>query len=277
VATAAFKKAARRAAFGLAASAAILGALGAGHHHEPATAPVAAVSSATHGGHLTTTFHHPFYDATRSAFVEAKDLHAGDLLQTPTGTAEVTARHLFHANTTTYDLTIGDLHTYYVRAGDTPVLVHNCDIHGGLSNEEEAYHAHIAADVLQQARHRATNETIAGVRGAQGQFGTTAVIGVRNTTTRSISIRTAVNHGGEAPNSWPQWAKDAFVQGDGHAETTILNSLADDEEAVFGAASRNICLGCHSALSSDPDIIIGGKEFAGGPKASPFRMFWRQH
>jgi hypothetical protein len=32
---------------------------------------------------------------------------------------------IYHANTTTYDLTIDGLHTYYVVAGGTPVLVHN--------------------------------------------------------------------------------------------------------------------------------------------------------
>ncbi|MFE4548585.1 DNA/RNA non-specific endonuclease, partial [Streptomyces sp. NPDC056785] len=144
------RKVARKAAFGLAASAAVLGALAATHGHhgqEPATAPVAVVSGAASGqdskaagatgaahasddakgAHLTTTFHHPFYDETQSAFVEAKDLHKGDVLQTPTGTAEVTGVRLFHAHTTTYDLTIGTLHTYYVEAGDTPVLVHNCN------------------------------------------------------------------------------------------------------------------------------------------------------
>ncbi|QIY96386.2 LamG-like jellyroll fold domain-containing protein [Streptomyces sp. S1D4-11] len=140
------RKVARKAAFGLAASAAVLGALAASHGHgqEPATAPVAAVSntaSAQHTkvvlgaedaqvAHLTTTFHHPFYDETQSAFVDAKDLHTGDVLQTPTGTAEVTGVRLYHANTTTYDLTIGTLHTYYVLAGDAPVLVHNCQ--GGV-------------------------------------------------------------------------------------------------------------------------------------------------
>ncbi|MFE9765900.1 LamG-like jellyroll fold domain-containing protein [Streptomyces sp. NPDC005808] len=143
------RKVARKAAFGLAASAAVLGALAASHGHhgqEPATVPMAAVSSAmsaqdtkaagtteaaptgddAKSAHLTTTFHHPFYDETQSAFVEAKDLHTGDVLQTPTGTAEVTGVRLYHANTTTYDLTVGSLHTYYVEAGDTPVLVHNC-------------------------------------------------------------------------------------------------------------------------------------------------------
>ncbi|MBR7829703.1 hypothetical protein KDK95_25580 [Actinospica sp. MGRD01-02] len=75
---------------------------------------------------LTTTFHHPFYDVTQGAFVQAQYLKTGDELQTPTGTAEIANIHLYHANTTTYDLTIGELHTYYVLAGSTPVLVHNC-------------------------------------------------------------------------------------------------------------------------------------------------------
>ncbi|MFJ1653392.1 LamG-like jellyroll fold domain-containing protein [Streptomyces sp. NPDC088337] len=132
------RKAARKAAFGLAASAAVLGALSAGHGHGHGDArqPVAAVSQVSstpatkadaQDARLTTTFHHPFYDQTQSAFVEAKDLKPGDVLQTPTGTAQVTGVRLYHANTTTYDLTIGTLHTYYVEAGDTSVLVHNCN------------------------------------------------------------------------------------------------------------------------------------------------------
>lgn len=84
-------------------------------------------TSTTHAGSLTTTFHHPFYDATQQAFVEAKSLKIGDQLQTTVGRAEVTGIRLYHADTTTYDLTIGDLHTYYVVAGFTPILVHNSD------------------------------------------------------------------------------------------------------------------------------------------------------
>jgi hypothetical protein len=61
------------------------------------------------------------------SFVQAQDLHVGDILQTTTGQAQVTNLHLYHADTTTYDLTIGALHTFYVVAGDTSVLVHNCD------------------------------------------------------------------------------------------------------------------------------------------------------
>lgn len=105
----------KRAALGLAA--ALVAVAGAA---DTTTATTAAAGS------LTTTFHHPFYDITQQSFVDAEYLKAGDELQTPTGHAEVTGVTLFHANTTTYDLTIGDLHTYYVVAGDTPVLVHNC-------------------------------------------------------------------------------------------------------------------------------------------------------
>jgi hypothetical protein len=86
-----------------------------------------------HGGTLSTTFHHPFYDITQAAFVDAQNLKPGDDLQTPTGEAVVTSVRLYHANTVTYDLTIGNLHTYYVLAGSTPVLVHNC------TTDEEGY------------------------------------------------------------------------------------------------------------------------------------------
>jgi hypothetical protein len=143
------KKARPRAGVGLAAAvtaAAVLtgGHAGAAAAHTPpvqaaapATAgPAAAVRTAAPAGNpsaaapagatLTTTFHHPFYDETRAAFTDAQYLHAGDILQTPDGTAQVTAVRLFHANTTTYDLTIDGLHTYYVEAGTIPVLVHNC-------------------------------------------------------------------------------------------------------------------------------------------------------
>jgi hypothetical protein len=124
------RSALKKTALGLAASAAVLATLATGHHAGKqdltAAAPIAATSEVTtQGDHLTTTFHHPFYDQTQAAFTDAQDLHPGDLLQTPTGTTQVTEVRLYHANTTTYDLTIGTLHAYYVLAGTTPVLVHN--------------------------------------------------------------------------------------------------------------------------------------------------------
>ncbi|MEV6212020.1 LamG-like jellyroll fold domain-containing protein [Kitasatospora sp. NPDC051914] len=122
----------RKALLGLAAGAAAL-TLWAGGSVQPAQAaegPTAAPAVSTTDAHtgeatLTTTYHHPFYDQTQHAFVEAKDLHPGDILQSTAGDVRVVTVRLYHADATTYDLTIGDLHTYYVAAGDTSVLVHN--------------------------------------------------------------------------------------------------------------------------------------------------------
>ena len=82
------------------------------------------------GGVLRATDHHPFWDATRGDFVDAIDLATGDELLTADGhravVSSVTTRR---ADLVAYNLTVADLHTYYVLGGATPVLVHNaaCD------------------------------------------------------------------------------------------------------------------------------------------------------
>ena len=48
-----------------------------------------------------------------------------------------------------YNLSVADIHTYYVLAGDTPVLVHNCDRAGmDLTDAErqKAYDANLEAN-----------------------------------------------------------------------------------------------------------------------------------
>ncbi|MFJ3639723.1 RHS repeat-associated core domain-containing protein [Streptomyces sp. NPDC090108] len=79
-----------------------------------------------HTATLTTTWHHPFCDADHHRWTEAHDLTPGTHLRTPTGTVTLTTVHNSHQHQVTYDLTINNLHTYYVLAGATPVLVHNC-------------------------------------------------------------------------------------------------------------------------------------------------------
>jgi RHS repeat-associated protein len=78
---------------------------------------------------LHTTANHPFWKADTQRWTEAKDLQPGDRLLSPDGD---TARMITAVKTWTglkwmHDLTIADIHTYYVIAGNTPVLVHNCD------------------------------------------------------------------------------------------------------------------------------------------------------
>jgi len=79
---------------------------------------------------VTGTQNHPYYDLTRHAFVDAGQLTVGDRLQTTAaggavGTVEAVRNYT--GSMVTYDLTIDSLHTYYVVAGGTPLLVHNID------------------------------------------------------------------------------------------------------------------------------------------------------
>ncbi|NMO57749.1 hypothetical protein HH310_42125 [Actinoplanes sp. TBRC 11911] len=75
---------------------------------------------------ITTTDHHPFWSQTRKAWVDAVDLRKGELLRTAAGTyVQLSAVRSYENQERTYDLTVDDLHTYYVVAGTTPVLVHN--------------------------------------------------------------------------------------------------------------------------------------------------------
>jgi RHS repeat-associated protein len=77
---------------------------------------------------LTTTWHHPFWDATHHRWTDARYLTSGTKLRQPDGTTVVIRGvRNFHQHSTTYDLTVGTLHTYYVLAGAVPVLVHNCE------------------------------------------------------------------------------------------------------------------------------------------------------
>ncbi|MCX4632729.1 ricin-type beta-trefoil lectin domain protein [Streptomyces sp. NBC_01443] len=77
---------------------------------------------------ITTTDHHPFWSESDQAWKDAGDLKPGTTLRTDTGaTAAVVQTRAYQAVNQTYNLTVADLHTYYVLAGATPVLVHNCN------------------------------------------------------------------------------------------------------------------------------------------------------
>jgi hypothetical protein len=75
---------------------------------------------------LHTTQNHPFWDATTQQWTPAAQLQAGDILRTPHGdSARVAVVRSFAGLHDMYNLTVDHIHTYYVVAGDTPVLVHN--------------------------------------------------------------------------------------------------------------------------------------------------------
>ena len=78
-------------------------------------------------GTVTTTEDHEFWNVTDQAWQETQHIDAGDLLLTADG-ATVEAGTLLWETAhvaPAFDLTIAEIHTYHVTAGDESVLVHN--------------------------------------------------------------------------------------------------------------------------------------------------------
>jgi hypothetical protein len=77
---------------------------------------------------ITTTEDHPFWNATDHEYQRADQLDRGDQLLAADGrlVRVVGLRPGSQRVATAYNLTVDDIHTYYVLAGETPVLVHNC-------------------------------------------------------------------------------------------------------------------------------------------------------
>ncbi|WP_455711368.1 polymorphic toxin-type HINT domain-containing protein [Streptomyces gardneri] len=69
---------------------------------------------------------HPFWVPVLDSWIAAGDLNAGQSLRTSAGSyVQIVAVKRYAKQQRTHDLTIEDIHAYYVLAGETPVLVHN--------------------------------------------------------------------------------------------------------------------------------------------------------
>ncbi|MER7541243.1 polymorphic toxin-type HINT domain-containing protein [Streptomyces sp. NPDC097704] len=77
---------------------------------------------------IVATDTHPFWIPALKEWIPAGSLKAGQWLRTSAGTlVQITALAHYTKRQRTHDLTIEDIHAYYVLAGATPVLVHNCN------------------------------------------------------------------------------------------------------------------------------------------------------
>lgn len=77
---------------------------------------------------------HPFWSVNEKKWLDAGSVRVGTELLTSDGrSVEVTSTRHYKKQQRTHDLTVDDIHTYYVLAGATPVLVHNsnCPIGAG--------------------------------------------------------------------------------------------------------------------------------------------------
>ncbi|MER7969458.1 polymorphic toxin-type HINT domain-containing protein [Streptomyces sp. NPDC096080] len=87
------------------------------------------------GKHLTATYEHPFWVISKQDWVAAGDLEPGMTLRTDDGASvKITATRQYTASARTYNLTVEGVHTYYVLAGETPVLVHNSNGNCGVTD-----------------------------------------------------------------------------------------------------------------------------------------------
>jgi Pretoxin HINT domain len=82
------------------------------------------------GSRITTTEDHHFWNSTDREWQESRELDAGDALRSASGDT-VTVDGLDWDSgewAAAYDLSVEDLHSYYVKAESNVLLVHNCNI-----------------------------------------------------------------------------------------------------------------------------------------------------
>jgi hypothetical protein len=184
---------------------------------------------------LISTVNHPFWSETGGNWVEAGDLTPGELLRTAEGDTVrvVEARH-FRKQQRTHDLTVRDVHTYYVLAGASPVLVHNCG--GALLDRARELHATRADEAS-----------------------TVAVARVRNVHNPDrVETWVATERTG-LPDEWKRGNAplrgERYIPGQGHAEATIMNRLGSDWEILGMASSTRMCPACF-AQATGPGVSL---------------------
>lgn len=203
---------------------------------------------------LNTTALHQIYDSTTKSWTRARDLNAGDRLQTADGsTAKVVNSRTYSDHKITYDLTVDGLHTYYVVAGDAALLVHNCN----TELRDRAIAINKALDDGTPAGKRAAkNGTVAIIRANRGTADKPDYVDV-----------VAANGDGLTP------AQKAMLKQDGdtpeviadnnpdlHAETNAMEHIDNNGwTKVEGGVSRNVCPFCENAIRGAGGSLTGSK------------------
>ncbi|WP_203833029.1 LamG-like jellyroll fold domain-containing protein [Actinoplanes regularis] len=204
---------------------------------------------------LKTTAHHPFWDATTKKWIDAAELVPNkSTLVGPDGELQyVTGVKNFAGAEIMRDLTVADVHTYYVVAGQQPVLVHNnnaCSVAGRFAYKR-ALHFH---EQLKTTDYRG---------GYDFRYGTTAVVLAMD---KKGKLRTIVASNEDVLDSRIRGALnkargDVEATGEGHAEITALNYMEEQGWTfVGGATNRNTCPYCINELRDRGYAQEGPKE-----------------
>lgn len=85
---------------------------------------------------VRTTEHHRFWSVSEDGWVDAVDLTTGDVLGDVDGSVvTVVGVEVFSGSQVMFDLTVEDVHSFFVGEVSTTVLVHNCNIPNGSATE----------------------------------------------------------------------------------------------------------------------------------------------
>ncbi len=179
---------------------------------------------------VTATEGHPFWVPELGEWLDATDLTAGQWFQTGAGTyVQITALERWTATSATvHNLTVSDLHTYYVVAGATPVLVHNC----GLSDRASEIHA---AEPDEFVRKRVSTVVVVRADTPHGPINVVAGSGDGLTPAQMSAIRKGEIAADNIPGT--------------HAEQNALLFINEmGWTPIAGGTSRNVCLGICAPL-----------------------------
>jgi RHS repeat-associated protein len=115
------------------------------NNHDTDLADLTVVDDSGARAIIHTTQNHPFWDVTSHKWTEAGKLRPGDQLRSSTTNhIHVVAVLPLIKPRTMLNLTVADIHTYYVIAGNTPVLVHNsCGSNFAPGKDQIHYDKHV--------------------------------------------------------------------------------------------------------------------------------------
>ncbi|WP_224351705.1 RHS repeat-associated core domain-containing protein [Streptomyces olivaceus] len=195
---------------------------------------------------VTATDGHPFWIPALHAWLDAADLRPGQWLKTSAGTyVQVTAvTHWTAPSATVHNLTVSNAHTYYVLAGATPVLVHNCgggaaDL-GHLTDRADDLHSLIPSG---GQRYRTT-----GVLHADGVGGGIDLSAVGARSNLTLIQRADSLDAGELAISMSNGA---------HAEVKLVTAAQHLGLSPGGiAASRPFCPACSQFLTNQGATLV---------------------
>ena len=118
-----------------------------------------------------TTQHHPFWDVTRKAWIEADQVAAGDQLRTDNGSiATVAGTVVVPGAADMWDLTVQTSHDFYIDTTAANILVHNCSLPGVGDTPTKVVNSNLGHVDLERAQ-RAGFTTVRGAGDAVRSLG----------------------------------------------------------------------------------------------------------